>query len=211
MISPAWKEMQYIKASQFKPLLLSACSLATGLSIYSFFRNEKNELKIFNRDVEVESLVHQVTKNYPGHFLVTGPPDSGKTSVLKKVMEKSKDSCQWFHMDMRQPGSSWDDIPSMYISMYRAFVLSNNNSTSIRAFEMTADILKLFTFKVKIWLNKTNEVDEMKKLLLTVEKKMIRKKRSLLHPQRSYKPVLFLDEANHMYRKLDKTERERTF
>ena len=64
-----------------------------------------------------------------------------------------------------------------------------------------------FTFKVKIWLNKTNEVDEVKKLLLTVEKKMIRKKRSLLHPQRSYKPVLFLDEANHMYGKLDKTEK----
>ena len=154
--------MQYINLkalpNQFidKPLLLSACSLATGLSIYSFFSEEKNDLKIFNRDTEVDSLVHQVTKSHPGLLLVTGPPDSGKTSVLKKVMEKSKDSCQWFHMDLRQPGSSWDDIPSMYTSIYRAFFLSNNNSMSIRAFEMTADILKLLTLKVKIWSKKTN-------------------------------------------------------
>ena len=190
--------MQFIKSFRFKPIVLSACSIVTGLSRHRFF----------NRESEVKSLVHQVTENHPGLILVTGPPDSGKTSVLKKVMEESKSSCRWFHMDMRQPGNSWDDIPSIYTSLYMAFAIGRNNTMSIRALEFTADILEWFTFKIKLWWNKDKppktELD-VKKLLLTVEKKMIRKKRSW-HPGKRYTPVLFLDEASHMYGKLDKTE-----
>ena len=161
--------------------------------------------KFFNRSIEVRSLVHKVTECHPGLILVTGPPDSGKTCVLQKVIKDSRDRCQWFHMDMRQPGNSWDNIPSMYNSLYRAFAINSScYFKSISAFKMTASIPESFTFKLKFWLPKksTPDADDVKKLLFAIERKIVEKNR---WRNSACKPVIFLDEANHMYGYLDNT------
>ena len=158
--------------------------------------------RFFNRSNEVKTLVHEVTKCHPGLILVTGPPDSGKTSVLQEVMKESKDKCQWFHIDMRQPGNSWDNIPSMYHNLYRAFAIDRSSRmSSIRALEMTTKILEWFTIKLKLFFNRKSpppDAEDMKKLLLTIERKISARKRWR-------KSVVYIDEANHMYGCLDNT------
>ena len=120
-------------------------------------------------------------------------------------MKESKKRCQWFHVDMRQPGNSWDNIPSMYYSLYRAFFFFNSSryTMSIKALEMTAKILSntWFSFKLQLQLKRNPpNAENVKDLLHTIEKKIIDRKQS------SYSlPIIFLDEANHMYGSLGNT------
>ena len=68
---------------------------------------------------------------------------------------------------MRQPGNSWDNIPSMYHSLYRAFAIDRSSRMSpIRGLEMTTEILEWFTFKLKLFFNRKSsppDAEDVKK------------------------------------------------
>ena len=105
----------------------------------------------------------------------------------------------WFHIDMRDPSHLWNSVDGVYKSLYRCF--APRIATISKMIESMIP-LKSVTFSIPgVQLKeKPVTVKDVQDLLTYAGNDLSAASKSGL------KPVLFIDEANYMYRYLDDKE-----
>ena len=78
---------------------------------------------LFYRRMELEDLKRHFACKGTELTLITGPPDSGKTLLLKEVARLCEEGehQSWFQIDMREPIHLWNSVDGVYKSLHGCF------------------------------------------------------------------------------------------
>ena len=78
---------------------------------------------LLNRRTELEYLKRHFACEGTELTLITGPPDSRKTLLLKEVARSCEEGKHqsWFQIDMRDPTHLWNSVDGVYKSLHGCF------------------------------------------------------------------------------------------
>ena len=111
-------------------------------------RNSSNTLVMFNRIKEKNVLYNFLFSRRPGVMIITGSQDTGKTRLIEKVRQQTRDAghFQWLHMNMREPVHHWTSTEAACRSLLHIFASAFSSQYEMTTTAFSKELQRRFPF-----------------------------------------------------------------